>query len=168
MSDAFLGRLVASESMVIKTNDLAVALKKVSSEGIKGLSMEEGPSKFKLPSNLGDIGGANVNAKVRRVCFVLTSEHVDRQSAGIMLSLFCFSKYVSSLDCWQKLVNCYIVPFLPLYDFRNISSFEKIQNCFYTKFVFLKLDAVGGDSYSSCLFSFADDSFQFQSVLLGH
>ena len=72
MSDAFLGRLVASESMVIKTNGLEVALKKVSSEGIKGLSMEEGPSKFKLPGNLGDIGGGNVNAKVRRVCSVLS------------------------------------------------------------------------------------------------
>ena len=64
MSNAFLGRLVASESMVIKTNDLAVALKKVASDAVKGLSMEEGPSKFKLPNNLGNLGGGDVNAKV--------------------------------------------------------------------------------------------------------
>lgn len=65
MSNAFLGRLVASESMVIKTNDLAVALKKVASDAVKGLSMEEGASKFKLPNNLGNLGGGDVNAKVR-------------------------------------------------------------------------------------------------------
>ena len=64
MSNAFLGRLVASESMMIKTNDLAVALKKVASDAVKGLSMEEGPSKFKLPNNLGNLGGGDVNAKV--------------------------------------------------------------------------------------------------------
>ena len=65
MSNAFLGRLVASESMVIKTNDLAIALKKVASDAVRGLSMEEGPSKFKLPNNLGNLGGGDVNAKVR-------------------------------------------------------------------------------------------------------
>ena len=65
MSDAFLGRLVPSEKMVIKTNDLAVVLKKVTSDDLKGLSMEEGPSKFKLPSNLGSMDGDSVNAKVR-------------------------------------------------------------------------------------------------------
>ena len=64
MSNAFLSRLVTSESMVIKTDDLAVALKKVSPVDIKGLSMEEGSSKFKLPSNLGNMGGGSVNAKV--------------------------------------------------------------------------------------------------------
>lgn len=65
MSDAFFVRLVPSEDMVIKTADLAVSLKKVSSDDLKGLSMEEGPTKFKLPGNLGDMGGDNVNAKVR-------------------------------------------------------------------------------------------------------
>ena len=64
MSNAFLGRLVISESMVIKTNDLAVALKKVSPDDVKGLNMEEGTSKFKLPNNLGNVGGGSVNAKV--------------------------------------------------------------------------------------------------------
>ena len=64
MSDAFLGRLVPAEQMVIKTDDLAVVLKKVTSDNLKGLSMEEGSSKFKLPSNLGNMCGANVNAKV--------------------------------------------------------------------------------------------------------
>ena len=64
MTDAFLGRLVSSESMVIRTNDLAVALKKVKAGDVKGLSMEEGLSKFKLPDNLRNMGGGNVNAKV--------------------------------------------------------------------------------------------------------
>lgn len=64
MSNAFLGRLVTSESMVIKTNDLAVALKKVSPDDVKGLNMEEGTSKFKLPNNIGNVGGGSVNAKV--------------------------------------------------------------------------------------------------------
>ncbi len=65
MSDAFFARLVPSEDLVIRTPELAIALKKVSSDDIKGLNMEEGPSRFKLPGNLGNIGGGNVNAKVR-------------------------------------------------------------------------------------------------------
>ena len=66
MSDAFFGRLVPSEDLVIKTASLAISLKKVSADDVKGLDMEEGPSKFKFPSNLGNMGGANVNAKVNR------------------------------------------------------------------------------------------------------
>ena len=66
MSDAFFGRLVPSEDLVIKTASLAISLKKVSADDVKGLDMEEGPSKFKFPSNLGNMGGENVNAKVNR------------------------------------------------------------------------------------------------------
>ena len=66
MSDAFFGRLVRSENLVIKTDDLALALKKVSPDDIKGLSMEEGPTKFKLPGNLGNMGSGDINAKVLR------------------------------------------------------------------------------------------------------
>jgi len=44
---------------------LAIALKKVSSDDINGLNMEEGPSRFKLPGNLGEISDGNINAKVR-------------------------------------------------------------------------------------------------------
>ena len=65
MNDAFFARLVPSEDLVIKTPDLAVALKKVSADDIKGLNMEEGPTKFKLPGNLGNMSGGSVNAKVR-------------------------------------------------------------------------------------------------------
>lgn len=65
MSDAFFARLVPSEDLVIKTPELAVALKKVSADDIKRLNMEEGPSRFKLPGNLGNMSGGNVNAKVR-------------------------------------------------------------------------------------------------------
>ena len=64
MSDAFFGRLVRAESTVIKTSGLAVSLKKVSSDDVKGLNMEEGPTKFNLPGNLGSMGGGDVNAKV--------------------------------------------------------------------------------------------------------
>lgn len=56
MSDAFFGRLVRSENLVIKTDDLSLALKKVSPDDVKGLSMEEGPTKFELPGNLGNMG----------------------------------------------------------------------------------------------------------------
>ena len=65
MSDAFFGRLVASEDLVLKTPNLAIALKKVAADGVKGLNMGEGPTKFKLPGNLGNMGGGNINAKVR-------------------------------------------------------------------------------------------------------
>ena len=65
MSDAFLERLVPSESMFLKTNDLVVALKKVSAEDVKGLSMEEGSSKFQLPGDLGNVATeGSVNAQV--------------------------------------------------------------------------------------------------------
>ncbi|XP_078351512.1 polycystin family receptor for egg jelly-like [Oculina patagonica] len=69
MSDAFFARLVPSEDLVIRTPELAIALKKVSSDDIKGLNMEEGPSRFKLPGNLGNIGGGNVNAKMQAIHF---------------------------------------------------------------------------------------------------
>lgn len=65
MSDSFFGRLVASEALVIKTTNLTVSLRKVSADDVKGLGIAEGPSKFKLPSNLGNMGGGNIDAKVR-------------------------------------------------------------------------------------------------------
>jgi len=64
MSDALFGRLVPSEALVIRTNNLATTLKKVAVNDVKGLAMEEGPTKFKLPANLGDIGGGDINAQV--------------------------------------------------------------------------------------------------------
>jgi len=64
MSDALFGRLVPSEALVIRTNNLATSLKKVAVNDVKGLAMEEGSTKFKLPVNLGDIGGEDINAKV--------------------------------------------------------------------------------------------------------
>ena len=67
MSDAFFGRLVPSEDLTIKTANLVVSLKKVSADDAKGLGMKEGPAKFKLPGNIGNIGGGSINAKVRRI-----------------------------------------------------------------------------------------------------
>lgn len=66
MSEAFFTRLVPSEDLVIPTNNLEISLKKVSADDVKGLSMENGATKFKLPADVGDMGGANINAKVRR------------------------------------------------------------------------------------------------------
>lgn len=66
MSEAFFTRLVPSEDLVITTNNLEISLKKVFAEDVNGLSMENGATKFKLPANLGDMGGANINAKVWR------------------------------------------------------------------------------------------------------
>lgn len=71
MSDAFFGRLVPSEDLVIKTAHLVVALKKVSADDVKGLGMKEGPARFKLPSNIGNIDGGVINAKVRRITLAL-------------------------------------------------------------------------------------------------
>ena len=65
MNDALFARLVPSENLVIKTEGMATVLKKVSSDDVKGLDMEEGPSKFKLPGNIGNMGDGNINAKVR-------------------------------------------------------------------------------------------------------
>ena len=70
MNDGFFVRLVPSESMIIKTANLASSLKKVSPKEVNGLSMEEGSSKFQLPGNLGEMGTNNVNAKVRSFLFL--------------------------------------------------------------------------------------------------
>ena len=67
MSDAFFGRLVPSEDLVIKTANLALSLKKVSATDVKGLGMKDGPSEFKLPSNIGNMGGDVINAKVKTI-----------------------------------------------------------------------------------------------------
>ena len=69
MSAAFFNRLVRSESLVIKTDDLVVSLKKVSSDDVKGLSMGKGATKFQLPAKLGNMGGGDVNAMVRSFTF---------------------------------------------------------------------------------------------------
>ena len=69
MGDAFLGRLVSGENMVIKTTELAVALKKVTPDDANGLNMAEGDTSFQLPGNLGNLGNGSVNAKVRRLMF---------------------------------------------------------------------------------------------------
>ena len=62
--DAYFGRLVSSEDVLLKTPNLAISLKKVTANDAKGLSMGDGPSKFKLPSSLGNLGGGEINAKV--------------------------------------------------------------------------------------------------------
>lgn len=104
MSEAFLTRLVASEDLVITTNNLALSLKKVSADDVKGLSMENGATKVKLPANVGDLGGGNINAKVRRLLLAFsrdfaitisichTSDTLDLTQVDLCLNL---SLYIS-------------------------------------------------------------------------
>ena len=66
MSNAFFRRLVPSEALVLKTPDLTVSLKKVIPSDVPGLSMEDGPAKFKLPTKLGSADVGNVNVMVRK------------------------------------------------------------------------------------------------------
>lgn len=91
MSDAFFGRLVPSEDLVIKTVNLALSLKKVSAEDVKGLGMKQGPAKFKLPNNLRNMGDSNINAKVRRISVAFEISSLDshwRTFAVIVRNLF--------------------------------------------------------------------------------
>ena len=64
MTDAFFGRLVPSEDLLFKTPNLAISLKKVTANDAKRLSMGDGPSKFKLPSSLGNIGAGEINTYI--------------------------------------------------------------------------------------------------------
>ena len=73
MTDVLFVRLVPSEDLVIRTVNLAVSLRKVSADDVKGLGMEERPTKVKLPGNLGDMGGGNINAKVKRLIITLSN-----------------------------------------------------------------------------------------------
>ena len=78
MKDEFFVRLVPSEVLVIKTSDLSISLKKVSPSDVKGLRMEEGPTKFQLPENLGNVGDGNVNAKVSILVFFIMNPPFSR------------------------------------------------------------------------------------------
>ncbi|XP_022810198.1 uncharacterized protein LOC111347198 [Stylophora pistillata] len=69
VNDAFFARLVPSENLVLKTLGLTSSLKKVSADDVKGLSMEYGPTKFKLPENLGKMADGNINAKMKAADF---------------------------------------------------------------------------------------------------
>lgn len=66
MTSAFFFRLVASEALVIKTLGMVISLKKVATNDVKGLIMEAGSSKFKLPDNFkfGRLGEWDINVKV--------------------------------------------------------------------------------------------------------
>jgi len=102
MSDAFFGRLVPSEDLAIKTANLVVALKKVSADDVKGLGIEEGPAKFKLPSNIGNIGGGVINAKVRRISLAFDISPLDSYR-------FIFAITLTSL-AFQRKMRCLKIP----------------------------------------------------------
>ena len=89
MNDALFGRLVPSEALTIRTNNLATTLKKVSVNDAKGLAMEEGPTKFKLPANLGDIGSGDINAQV--CSFISPVPNVPKNDSLSRLLLRTFS-----------------------------------------------------------------------------
>lgn len=114
MSEAFFTRLVASEDLVITTNNLALSLKKVSADDVKGLSMENGATKVKLPANVGDMGGGNINAKVRRLLLAFsrdfaitisichTSDTLDLTQVDLCLIL---SLYISMQSLSDRATN---------------------------------------------------------------
>ena len=89
MSDAFFGRLVPSEDLTIKTANLVVSLKKVSADDAKGLGMKEGPAKFKLPRNIGNIGVGAINAKVRRIPLVFNISPLDSYHFIFAITVTC-------------------------------------------------------------------------------
>ena len=62
--DAISSRLVTSERLEIKKADLSISLRKVASDDLNGLNLEEGLTQFALPSNLNLSTVGNVNAKV--------------------------------------------------------------------------------------------------------
>ena len=101
MSDALFGRLVTSEALVIRTNNLAITLKKVAANDVKGLAMEEGPTKFKLPANLGDIGNGDINAKVWIVAVFNASSRHFRP---------CSQSRVSPCNFMTLLFDCFFQP----------------------------------------------------------
>lgn len=89
MSDAFFGRLVPSEDLTIKTANLVVSLKKVSADDAKGLGMKEGPAKFKLPRNVGNIGDGAINAKVGRIPLVFNISPLDSYHFIFAITVTC-------------------------------------------------------------------------------
>lgn len=70
MSEVFFICLVLFEDLVIIINNLEILLKKVFVDDVKGFSMENGVIKFKLFVDVGDMGGVNINVKVRRLLLV--------------------------------------------------------------------------------------------------
>ena len=100
MSDAFFGRLVRSENLVIKTDDLALALKKVSPDDVKGISMEEGPTKFELPGNLGNMGTGDINAKVTRQIRATLKKCCPFVYSRSVATFICFYLF------WSHLAQC--------------------------------------------------------------
>lgn len=65
MSSVFFVCLVLFENFVIKIVGLIVVLVKLFFNDLNGFNMEDGFVKFKLLSNLGDMGGGDINLKVR-------------------------------------------------------------------------------------------------------
>jgi len=113
ISDALFGRLVPSETLVIRTNNLATILKKVAVNDVKELAMEEGPTKFKLPANLGDIGGGDINAQVwisiGVLCFCPVHSGASAESSHVY-----FSSLVVAYNLFIKAVSksCILAPYL--------------------------------------------------------
>ena len=115
ISDALFGRLVPSETLVIRTNNLATILKKVAVNDVKELAMEEGPTKFKLPANLGDIGGGDINAQVNRLVFYASVQFIPALAPNLpmytsLLWLLLTTFSLRSLLAVSK--SCILAPYL--------------------------------------------------------
>lgn len=62
--DSISMRLVSSERQVIEMDELSISLSKVTSEKLDGMSVEEGPTQFRLPTNISQGAVGDIAAKV--------------------------------------------------------------------------------------------------------
>ena len=77
MTGAFFSRLVASEDCFIRIPELEVFLKKVAINDLKGLVIEGGSTRFKLPDSFVWFEEGNVNIKVRGIFFHHSLMYID-------------------------------------------------------------------------------------------
>ena len=64
MTEVFFSRLVTSETLAIKTPQIELFLKRAAATDLKGLVVEGGYTKFKLPDSFPKFGEGNINIKV--------------------------------------------------------------------------------------------------------
>lgn len=57
-------RLVSSERQVIEMDELSLTLNKVTSDQLDGMSVEEGATQFRLPTNISQGAVGDITAKV--------------------------------------------------------------------------------------------------------
>ncbi|KAL9953993.1 hypothetical protein ACROYT_G041480 [Oculina patagonica] len=86
--DSISMRLVSSERQVIEMDELSISLSKVTSEKLDGMSVEEGPTQFRLPTNISQGAVGNIAAKMMTTAFNPFNWDSDN-SSGIVRSSVC-------------------------------------------------------------------------------